>query len=207
MSSTLFHSPGTRSIRVRWLLEEMGLPYELETIKYNSKYFASDKFREINPMGKVPALYDGDQLIVESTAIMEYLLHKFGPSPLSVSPDHAEYATYLQWLHMAESGMANYIAVSFGNTFNMNPYKVSDEYDTYCRYQIEKALAHLEVQLEGRDYLLTSGFSAADISLGYTLFFAKSCTATKFTELVTQYFKRIMARPAAQITMSDLTPE
>lgn len=206
MSLTLFHSPGTRSIRALWLLEEMGLPYELKTIKYDSKYFASDEFREINPMGKVPALYDGDALIIESTAIMEYLLQKFGPSPLSVSPQHAEYASYLQWLHMAESGMANYIAVSFGQTFDIDPYKVSKEYDTYCRFQIEKALALLETQLQDRNYLLESGFSAADISLGYTLFFAKSCTGTKFTDVVAQYFKRLMAHPAAQKAMADLRP-
>ncbi|MFT5573218.1 MAG: glutathione S-transferase [Cryomorphaceae bacterium] len=204
MSLTLFHSPGTRSIRARWLLEEMALPYELKSIGYDGKYFASDEFKTINPMGKVPALYDGDTLIVESTAIIEYLLQRFGPSPLSVSPDDEEYAAYLQWFHMAESGMANYIAVSFGNTFNIDPYKVSDGYDAYCRFQIDKALGMLETQLQDRDYLLKRGFSAADISLGYTLFFAKSCIGTEFTELVSDYFNRIMSRPAAQITMSDL---
>lgn len=204
MSLTLFHSPGTRSIRVRWLLEEMALPYDLKSIKYDGKYFASKEFRAINPMGKVPALYDNGALIVESTAIMEYLLQRFGPSPWSVSSDDPEYADYLQWLHMAESGMANYIAVSFGNTFDIDPYKVSEGYDAYCRFQIEKALGFLETQLQNRDYLLKRGFSAADISLGYTLFFAQSCTGTKFTELVSAYYQRIMSRPAAQIAMSDL---
>ena len=77
---TLFHSPGTRSIRVFWLLEELGLSYDLKSYKYDSKYFASSEFRAINPMGKVPALYDGEQLIIESTAIMEYLLNNFGPN-------------------------------------------------------------------------------------------------------------------------------
>ncbi|MFT6033982.1 MAG: glutathione S-transferase [Arenicella sp.] len=204
MSLTLFHSPGTRSIRVRWLLEEMALPYDLKSIKYDGKYFASDEFKAINPMGKVPALYDNGALIVESIAIMEYLLQRFRPSSLSVSSDDAEYASYLQWLHMAESGMANYIAVSFGNTFDMDPYKVSDQYDAYCRFQITKALGFLETQLQDQDYLLKRGFSAADVSLGYTLFFAQTCTSTKFTDVVATYYQRIMSRPAAQIAMSDL---
>ena len=204
MSLTLFHSPGTRSIRVRWLLEEMALAYDLKSIKYDGKYFASDEFKAINPMGKVPALYDNGALIVESIAIMEYLLQRFGPSTLSVSPDDAEYASYLQWLHMAESGMANYIAVSFGNTFDIDPYKVSDGYDAYCRFQITKALGFLETQLQDQDYLLKRGFSAADVSLGYTLFFAQTCTSTKFTDVVAAYYQRIMSRPAAQIAMSDL---
>lgn len=204
MSLTLYHSPGTRSIRVRWLLEEMELPYDLKSIKYDGKYFASDEFRAINPMGKVPALFDDGQLVVESIAIMEYLLNKHGPSSLSVSPDETEYATYLQWLHMAEGGMANYIAVSFGNKFDRDPYKVSEGYDAYCRYQIEKALGFLEIQLQGKEYLLERGFSAADISLGYTLFFAKTGTDVKFTDIVSQYYKRLMSRPAALVTMADL---
>ena len=140
MSLTLFHSPGTRSIRALWLLEEMGLPYELKSIKYDSAYFASDEFRKINPMGKVPALYDDGQLVMESTAIIQYLLQRHGPSPLSVPIDDSEYGAYLQWLHMAESGMATYIAVSFGHTFGIDPYKVSEAFDGYCRFQISKAL-------------------------------------------------------------------
>ena len=206
MSLKLFHSPGTRSIRALWLLEEMGLQYELKSIKYNSAYFASDEFREINPMGKVPALYDDGNLIIESTAILEYLLQRYGPTELSVSPDDPEFATYLQWLHMAESGMANYIAVSFGHTFDVDPYKVSDPFDNYCRYQITKALQMLAPLLDDREYLLKRGFSAADISLGYTLFFAKSCTGTKFSDSVNRYFKTLMSRPAMQKAMSDLSP-
>ena len=206
MSLTLFHSPGTRSIRALWLLEEMGLPYELKIIKYDSAYFASDEFRAINPMGKVPALFDDGALIVESTAISEYLLQRHGPSELSVSPSDPEYGTYLQWFHMAESGMANYIAVSFGNTFDMDPYKVSAPFDQYCRYQITKALEMLELQVRDRDYLLERGFSAADITLGYTLFFAQACTGTVFSDEVQRYYKTLLARPAMQKAMSDLKP-
>ncbi|MEM7357768.1 MAG: glutathione S-transferase family protein [Pseudomonadota bacterium] len=204
MNLTLFHSPGTRSIRVRWLLEELNLPYELKSIVYDGAYFASDEYRQINPMGKVPALYDGDTLLVESIAIMEYLIHRYGSGSMGVASDHSEYAEYLQWLHMPESGMANYIAVSFGNSFNRDPYRVSKEYDAYCRFQITKALDMLENQLQDREYILKSGFSAADISLGYTLFFAKTCTGTQFTDVVKEYYGRLMARPAAQKALSDL---
>lgn len=204
MALTLFHSPGTRSIRALWLLEEMALPYALKSKEYDGAYFASDEFRAINPMGKVPALYDDGALIIESTAIMEYLLERHGPSPLAATSENPEYSVYLQWLHMAEGGMANYIAVSFGHATGRSPYQVSDEFDAYCRYQITKALEMLESHLKGRDFLLQSGFSAADISLGYTLFFAKVCTGTKFTETVATYFNRLAARPAFQKAMSDL---
>ena len=206
MALKLFHSPGTRSIRTLWLLEEMGLAYELKSIKYDGAYFASDEFRAINPMGKVPALYDDDTLIVESGATLEYLLGRYGPSPLSAAPDNPEYGAYLQWLHMAESGMANYIAVSFGHASGLDKYRVTDEFDGYCRYQIVKALEMLETQLEDRDYILQSGFSAADISMGYTLFFAQACTGVKFTERVAAYFDRLKSRPAFQKALSDVRP-
>jgi glutathione S-transferase len=208
MAITLFHSPGTRSLRVLWLLEEMGLPYDLKSKAYDGAYFASAEFRAINPMGKVPAIYDDGALIIESTAIIEYLLQRHGPSDLAVAPSDPEFGTYLQWLHMAESGMANYIAVSFGNTFGKDPYQVSEAFDAYCRFQITKALEMLEEQLAGesgdQDFLLKRGFSAADISLGYTLFFANACTGVKFTDRVGAYFGRLMARPAAQKAMADL---
>ncbi|MEM1152531.1 MAG: glutathione S-transferase N-terminal domain-containing protein, partial [Pseudomonadota bacterium] len=104
MTLTLYHSPGTRSIRPLWLMEEMGVDYQLESIDYDSTYFASETFRSINPMGKVPALIEDGQLLIESTAIMQYLLQTRGPSPLAAQPTEPEYATYLQWFHMAESG-------------------------------------------------------------------------------------------------------
>lgn len=204
MTLTLFHSPGTRSVRPLWLMEEMGLPYDLKTIGYDSAYFASEQFRQINPMGKVPALYDGETLIAESTAILQYLLHRFAPSELAVPPDHPEYATYLQWLHMAEGGMANYVAVSFGQSLSKDPYKVSDAFDAYCRCQVEKALGMLETQLEGQDYLLKRGFSAADISLGYSLIFAQGCIGATFTPRVEAYLGLLMERPALQRALADV---
>ncbi|MEM8785198.1 MAG: glutathione S-transferase family protein [Pseudomonadota bacterium] len=203
MSLTLIHGPATRSIRARWLLEEMGLAYELKSYDYDGAYFASDEFRKLSPMGKLPALYDGDEVIIESTAILHYLLGRYGPSPLAVPADDPEYSTYLQWLHMAEGGMANYLAVSFGHSMNSDPYKVSEGFDGYCRYQIEKAYAMLDRQLTGRDYLLARGFTAADISLGYTIFFAKAL-GIRSSEVIDAYFGRLTRRPAAQKAFSDL---
>ncbi len=204
MALTLFHTPGTRSVRALWLLEEMATPYDLRTLQYDGAYFASEAFRQINPMGKVPALYDDGTLIIESTAIMQYILHRYGPSDLAIAAEDPEYAAYVQWFHMAESGMANYVAVSFGHSSRQDPYRVSEEFDGYCRHQMEKALGMLEMQLEGREFLLDRGFCAADISLGYTLFFAAVCTGTSYSERVSRYLRRLLARPALQRALSDL---
>ena len=99
----LYHSPQTRSVRPLWLLEEMGLPYELKSCAFDPEYFASEEYRRINPVGQVPVLYDDDEVITESTAIMEYLLNRYGPSPLGVEAQHEETSCFLRWLHLSEA--------------------------------------------------------------------------------------------------------
>nr|WP_070959281.1 glutathione S-transferase family protein [Hyphomonas sp. Mor2] len=204
MTLKLFHSPGTRSIRTLWLLEEMGLEYELISIDYDPAYFASDAFRKINPMGKIPALIDDGNLVIESTAIAEYLLRRYGPSDLVVPPDDPEFGTYIQWFHMAESGIANYVTISFCQALDTDPYRVSDAFDQYCRHQISKSFDMLEKVLADREYLLNRGFSAADISLGYTLFFARMVRGIELAEPLKKYLKTLMRRPAMRKSLSDL---
>lgn len=179
-------------------MEEMGLEYELVSMAYDAKYFASEKYRAINPMGKLPALYDGKQLIIESTVIMEYLLNCYGPSVLHRDKDHPEYAMYLQWLHMAESGISGYLAVLLGNRTGGKRYAVSEDYDAYCVYQAEKAFAMLESDIDGQKYLLADGFSAADISVGYTLHLASTLLQLPLSEPIAAYFGRLQQRPAWQ---------
>ncbi|MEO1343443.1 MAG: glutathione S-transferase family protein [Pseudomonadota bacterium] len=207
MTLTLFHTPGTRSVRARWLMEEMGVIYDLKTLEYDGAYFASDEFRKINPMGKIPAMYDGETPINESIAIMQYVMERYGPTELNVPATDPEFATYLQWLHMGESGVSGYIAVSFGHVSGEDPYQVSEKYDVYCRYQVEKALGMLEARLERREYVLDRGFSAADISMGYALMFAAVCTGTAYTPNVSGYLGRLMGRPAMQRALSDIPAE
>lgn len=206
MTLQLFHTPGSRSIRPYWLLEEMGVEYELKSMKYDAAYFASDAFRAINPMGKVPALLDGEQLIVESTVIMEYILNRHGPSPLSVAPDDVEYGTYLQWLHMSECGLSHYLVVAFGNLSPIPTYQVSDEFDAYCRFQARKGFDMLEALLADREFILQRGFSAADISVGFTLFLAKYLAKMEISPALNAYFERLQSRPAYKKATSDIKP-
>ena len=207
MALTLLHSPGTRSLRIIWLLDEMGLDYEVKSFKYDGKYFASEAFRALSPMGKLPALIDGETTIVESTAIMDYVMDRYGPTPLKPPADHSDYGLYLQWLHMAEGSMANYLSVSMGQLAGIDPYKVSKEFDGYCRYQIEKAFGMLtDLLSDGRDFILASGFSAADISLGYTLAFAKM-VGIAFPDSVQIYYDRLKMRPGMQKAIGDIHPK
>ncbi|WP_299083015.1 glutathione S-transferase N-terminal domain-containing protein [uncultured Ruegeria sp.] len=87
MTLTLLHSAGTRSVRPLWRLKEMGLPYQLRTLGYDSTYFASDAFRKINPMGKVPALYDAGTVIAASTAIVQSRCTGLATQTFRLPPD------------------------------------------------------------------------------------------------------------------------
>jgi glutathione S-transferase len=186
MTYTLFHTPKARSLRPLWLLEELGIDFELKTMAYDAAYFASDAYKEINPMGKVPAFYDGDNLIVESTVILEYIL------------DESDFAPYLTWLHMAESGFANYAAVYLGQLMGIETYAVSEGFETYVKYQVAKALGMLDAHLTSRSFIAAERFTAADISVGYSLFLANQICGLPLPERVQVYFETLQTRPSWQ---------
>lgn len=202
MSLILFHTPNSRSLRPLWLLEEMGLDFELKTIGYDAEYFASDAYREINPMGKVPAFYDGDHLILESTVILEYILAKHGPSPLSVAPEESDFGHYLTWLHMAESGLSHYLAVYLGQMMGIAKYAVSQGFEAYVKYQAEKAFEMLDNHLSARSFIAAERFTAADISVGYSLFLANAICRLPLPDRVQAYFEKLQDRPAWQKAVS-----
>lgn len=196
MPLILFHTPKSRSLRPLWLLEEMGLDFELKTMAYDAAYFASDAYRDINPMGKVPALYDGENLIIESTVILQYILARHGPSPLSVEPEESDFGVYLMWLHMAESGLSHYLAVLLGHAMDSEKYGVSESFESYVKNQAEKALEMLDNHLTGRSFIAADRFTAADISIGYSLFLANMLCGLPLPSGLKSYFERLQKRPA-----------
>lgn len=196
MPLILFHTPNSRSLRPLWLLEEIGLDFELKTMTYDAEYFASDAYRDINPMGKVPALYDGDHLILESTVILEYILAKHDSSPLSVEPEESDFGFYLTWLHMAESGLSHYLAVYLGQLSGHDRYAVSEGFQSYVKYQAEKAFGMLDNHLAGRSFIAAGRFTAADISVGYSLFLATQLCGLHLPDRVQAYFEKLQDRPA-----------
>ena len=204
MSLTLFHTPHTRSSRILWLLDEMGMDYQLKTIKYDAEHFDSDEFHAINPMGKVPALYAGDELILESSAIMQYILDRFGPSDLAVPVTDPEYGKYLMWLHMPESGVLHYLVTSMGIMTDIPKYQVSSEHAEYCLYQVEKAYGMLEDAIGDKDFILSQGFTAADISMMYTLYFHHVFGQHKLSPVIDAYFQRCASRPGYEKALGGI---
>lgn len=95
-----------RGFRVVWLLEEMGLPYRLRPVDLLGEVEHDAEFLAINPAGFIPAIRDGEVTMVESIAIMEYLMARHGPTPLAPDPHDPAFPAYQQFLHLGEAGLA-----------------------------------------------------------------------------------------------------
>jgi len=207
MSITLFHAPYSRSIRVRWLLEEMGLAYELErmTLDHASGESGGEAYAAINPLHKVPALKDGDQVVLESGAILQYLLGKYGPSGLEVRPDEPGYGDYLQFLHFGESGLNLGFSLMLAHSLLLPEDKRNPALFRWGEKELKKAFGLIETQLKDHDYLAADRFTAADIMPAYILLLMK---LMKRFDAVTEentraWWTRLTARDAWKTAMAD----
>jgi len=102
MTIKLYHCQGARSLRPLWTLEEMGLEYELISLPFPPRYLQKE-YLKINPLGTVPCLLDGEVNMTESAGICQYLVDCHGPTELGLTPSHAEYGSYLNWLHRSDA--------------------------------------------------------------------------------------------------------
>lgn len=99
---TLYHCDGARSFRPLWMLEEMGLPYELKMLPFPPRVFAKD-YLGINPLGTIPFMVDGETKMTESSGICHYLGIKHGPTPLMVGPEDPAYGAFLNWMYFSDA--------------------------------------------------------------------------------------------------------
>src|ERR1700759_1777465 len=98
----LYHCTDARSFRPLWALEELGLAYELTVMPFPPRYRAKE-YMTVNPLGTIPALVDGGTFMTESSAIVQSLVTRYGPSPLAVEPGEPAYGAWLNWLHFGEA--------------------------------------------------------------------------------------------------------
>jgi glutathione S-transferase len=191
----LYFAPRTRAVRVRWLLEELELPYDLQRVEFRptaDRFFVQD-----TPTGKLPTLVDGDVVMAESGAIVQYILEKYGHGRLTPSTDAAEWPLYLQWLHFAESTAFPPIGTYVWLTFYRQDAGQNQALVADARQRVRTSLHQVEKQLAGRTYLLGETFTAADIMMGFTVIASDwlGLLDDEFGNL-RRYGKELQARPA-----------
>lgn len=164
----VYHAPRSRSVRVLWALEELGLDYETRPAAI---FDPSPEFAAANPSSTAPTLVDDDgSIIVESGAILQYLAAKHGPTPLEVTADEPDFAAYLQFLWLGEAGLAAPLNALIGTKF-MAPEDQQKNFTTGIVVSgFLKRMKLVEARLAGgRQYLAADRFTLADISVGWTL--------------------------------------
>ncbi len=197
----LYHCTDARSFRPLWALEELGLDYELTVMPFPPRYRAKE-YMVVNPLGTIPALVDGETFMTESAAIVQYLVTRYGPSPLAVDVDDPAYGAWLNWLHFGEA------TLTFPQTLvlryrRLEPGKAEVVADDYAKWflarlrAVDRAL-RANPSPEG-DWLCAGRFTAADISVGYALLLATQLGLdAEFTPAVAAYWARLQARPGFQ---------
>ncbi|HJM50959.1 MAG TPA: glutathione S-transferase family protein [Alphaproteobacteria bacterium] len=198
----LFHAPNSRSMRIVWLLEELGLEYELVGFKLGDKAMREPEYLRLNPMGRVPTLQDGDVTIFESGAIVEYVLARHGGGRMVPDSASPEFADYLQWLHYAEGMIMPQVNIIIVETLFLPEEKRNPVNLARAQKLLNKSLQAVETGLEGRDYV-AGGFSGADIMTGHACVVAERLGAD-LAELpnVKAYVERLKNRPALQMAMA-----
>ncbi len=195
---TLYHCSDARSFRTLWTLEEMRLDYRLHVLPFPPR-FESPTFLEVNPLGTIPALIDGDTLMTESAATCQYLATRYGPSDLNVEVADPAYGPFLNWLYFGEATLTFPQTIVLRYTSlepeeRRNPQVAED----YSRWFFARLRA-VEAAVARSDYLCSNRFTVADISVGYALMLAEEIGLNaRFKEATAAYWNRLQRRPGFQ---------
>lgn len=198
----IHHLVLSRSERIVWLAEELGLPYEMVRHDRDPVTFrAPAALKAFSPMAKFPSIQDGDLTLAESGAIIEYILNRYGQGRLRPALDSKEYPTYLHWMHAAESTlMLPVLFELLGAMCQVN----APMMDGFTQGEYQTVLGYLNEVLSKQDYVAGAQFTAADIMVGYTLALAngsaipamKSKLDFNTWPAIVAYLKRLEQRPA-----------
>ena len=205
---TIHHLGKSQSERIIWLCEELGVPYELKRYSRDPvTILAPAEFKALHPIGAAPVITEGETVLAESGAIIDYIIAKHGGGRLALGPDHPDFAHYLYWLHFANGTLQP----SMGRNMILNRLNLPADNPILLamKGRLERALAHLEARLDKADYLAGKEFTAADIIMVFSL-----TTMRLFMPLdlapysnILKYLQRIGAREAYRMAMQKGDPD
>ena len=203
----LHHIPYSRSMRIMWLLEEMGLTYQVERYSITDGSLRAPAYLEKSPGGRAPALEIGGQAVFESPAITEYLCETHPDLGFGRLAGDAERIPFLQWLSYAETQASIIASLNLQMVFLRPPAKASPVVLKLEVARLRASVKMLEQALTGQDWLLASGFSAADTMMGFNLFAVPFFVDLEPFPAVRAYIERIHQRPAYQAVLAAEGPQ
>ena len=192
---TIWGGQTSRSLRVVWVLEEMGLPYSLRQVDMLAAE-QGPAFLAVNPADYIPAMQDGDVVMVESIAIMEYLMARYGPTPLAPAAHDPAFPAYQQFLHLGEAGLATLMMPVVVSRFKAPESERENWGATWCLKSFAKRLKLVSRRLETSPYLAGEAFTAADISVTYALSLGQRHCGVTLGDIEQAYLSRTTGRDA-----------
>jgi len=196
MTIKLWHCKDARSLRPLWALEEMGIEYQLQVLPFPPRFQQPD-YLNVNPLGTVPFMVDGETEMTESTGICHYLVEKYHQTDFSIHPEDPCYGDYLNWLYHSDATLTFpqtlYLRYAILESEDRRQPKVADDYRKWYLARLQRLNEHLN----GREFLCSDRFTIADIAIGYALYLGEKIGINKDYEPQTQqYLDRMKARPA-----------
>lgn len=191
----LHHVPLARSLRVMWLLEELGLDYEVAYYSIRDGSLRAPDFLALSPAGRVPVLEHHGAVWVESAAIVQMLCETYGEAGLMPPPGQPERARFLEVLSLSETVGCLLENLNLNQVFLRPPARPSATVVKLLNARLRAVLAAMEARMEG-DHLLPSGFSAADIMFAYGFELARYYVDLDQYPRLMAYWDGLRARPA-----------
>jgi glutathione S-transferase len=199
---TIYHLEASRSERIVWLMEELGLEYKLEVFPREPTGAAPPPLKAIHPLGKAPVIRDGETVLAESGAIVDYIVHRHAGGRLAVQPEAPAYARYLYWLHFAEGSLMSLMLIAL--VLSRVPEASASPVTARIRERMKQMLSFVESELGRGPWFAGVDFTAADVMMVFPF-----TTMRRFLDYdiapyanILAYLKRIEARPAYQKAMA-----
>ena len=198
------HLNDSRSQRILWLLEELKLPYEIKSYQRDATTrLAPPELKAVHPLGKSPVVTEGAATVIESGAIIDYVLRHHGVGDLAPAANTPEYDTYQQWLHYAE-GSAMLPLMLFMYVGRLG--EAGAPLHPRIESEIANHLGYVEGVLEGRDYLMGSELSAADIQMSFVGEIVGAFGRYAAYPNIAAWVKRFQDRPAYRAALATGGP-
>jgi glutathione S-transferase/3-isopropylmalate dehydratase len=204
---TVFGGQTSRSLRVAWVMEEMGLPYRVRQVDMLDGVKDDAEFLAVNPAVYIPAIQDGDVTMVESIAIMEYLMARYGPTPLAPAPQDPAFPAYQQFLHLGEAGLATLLMVPVVSRFLAPETERRNWGAEWALECVERRMRLVARQLARFPYLAGEAFTAADISVTYALQLGTKHCGMALGDAEQAYLARTTGRDAYRTALEKSQPE
>ena len=203
---TIYHLETSRSERIVWLMEELGLDYELKTHPREPNGAAPLALKAIHALGKAPVIRDGETLLAESGAIVDYIVHRHADGRLALRPVAPAYPRYLYWLHFAEGSLMSLMLIAL--VLSRVPEAGASPVTARIRERMKQMLSFVDAELGTGPWFAGAEFTAADIMMTFPFTTLRRFLVYDLAAYanIVAYLKRIEARPAYQKAMAVAGP-